>query len=577
VLRLSAPAAAVAAAGAIATAPVAPARSAPDLALSVHDLNGKRLPPAALNPLAVTDGPGAGGRLRRRHNYSGAIIVSLLILILVGSLVAFFIFYKRPEPIAATPPNPPGPVVVSKVSAPQKNSAPQKVSPQESQKPVPVVDQARVNEAIRKGVEYLKKEVLNTARLYHRDTLHKVAPANAHLGAVALAGLTLLECGVPPDDPAVQRAARDIRASAGQIHATYTLATAILFLDRLHADVPKGDAAPVREGANTVKAPKKSADDDRALIRSFALRIMTCQDEEGFWGYGRPVTKDEEERTFQLANNGQAAAEKLWYKNLSNSQFAALALWAAKRHGVPVRPALQKVAQAARAQQTAEGTWSYDLNLPMKHTSACAGLIFLALERALQPEAPVRAGLGSDDGKIGRGILDDPAVKKAMEFLGKFLNKPSTLTAKQRADREQNAREIKVYEEKFEKTKGENVPSVNWAGRDSFGGTIFGADSWGDLYLLWSIERVGVIYDVKEIQPGKGGKDWYNWGADIIVANQKEGGLWEDRFPGVPDTCFALLFLKRANIAKDLTDKLRELLSLEAANAPPRPMPGRKE
>ena len=96
---------------------------------------------------------------------------------------------------------------------------------------------------------------------------------------------------------------------------------------------------------------------------------------------------------------------------------------------------------------------------------------------------------------------------------------------------------------------------------------------------------VGVIYDVKEIPPGKGGpgkggKDWYRWGAEIIVANQKEEGQWEDRFPGVPDTCFALLFLKRANIAKDLTDKLRDVLGWNAVTAPPggqTPLPPRKE
>ncbi len=108
------------------------------------------------------------------------------------------------------------------------------------------------------------------------------------------------------------------------------------------------------------------------------------------------------------------------------------------------------------------------------------------------------------------------------------------------------ARAIKDYYEKYENTKGEKVPSVAWTMDFAFGGTIFGADSWGDIYLLWSIERVGVIYDVKQIPPGKGGKDWYHWGSDIIVANQKSTGLWEDRFPGVPDTCFALLFLKRA-------------------------------
>ena len=59
---------------------------------------------------------------------------------------------------------------------------------------------------------------------------------------------------------------------------------------------------------------------------------------------------------------------------------------------------------------------------------------------------------------------------------------------------------------------------------------------------------------------------------------QNPDGSWRERFPGVPDTCFALLFLQRANIVKDLTDKLRQARRLAAAAQPGRPAPqGRKE
>src|SRR5262249_19240609 len=79
------------------------------------------------------------------------------------------------------------------------------------------------------------------------------------------------------------------------------------------------------------------------------------------------------------------------------------------------------------------------------------------------------------------------------------------------------------------------------------------ADAWGDLYFLWSLERVAVIYDLKKVE----GKDWYAWGSAILLASQRPDGSWQDRFPGVPDTCFALLFLRRANLAKALPDELR--------------------
>ena len=45
-----------------------------------------------------------------------------------------------------------------------------------------------------------------------------------------------------------------------------------------------------------------------------------------------------------------------------------------------------------------------------------------------------------------------------------------------------------------------------------------------NLYFLWSVERVAVLYNLPTI----GKKEWYRWGAEILVANQKKDGNWED-------------------------------------------------
>ena len=75
------------------------------------------------------------------------------------------------------------------------------------------------------------------------------------------------------------------------------------------------------------------------------------------------------------------------------------------------------------------------------------------------------------------------------------------------------------------------------------------------LYLLWSIERVGVIYDVVTI----GNFEWYSWGSNILLRMQRTDGSWNagsgETGPDV-DTCFALLFLNRPDVAKDLTNLL---------------------
>src|SRR5262249_35992764 len=77
-----------------------------------------------------------------------------------------------------------------------------------------------------------------------------------------------------------------------------------------------------------------------------------------------------------------------------------------------------------------------------------------------------------------------------------------------------------------------------------------------NLYFLWSVERVGVLYNLATI----GNKDWYRWGAEILVANQQPAGHWDKggyhgAYPTL-DTCLALLFLKRANLATDLGGRL---------------------
>jgi hypothetical protein len=83
----------------------------------------------------------------------------------------------------------------------------------------------------------------------------------------------------------------------------------------------------------------------------------------------------------------------------------------------------------------------------------------------------------------------------------------------------------------------------------------FHPDAMGQLYLLWSIERVGVLCDLDTF----GGQNWYAWGSDVLLQSQKPAGSWEVAHGAIIDTCFALLFLKRVNVAHDLTKVLNDL------------------
>jgi hypothetical protein len=83
-----------------------------------------------------------------------------------------------------------------------------------------------------------------------------------------------------------------------------------------------------------------------------------------------------------------------------------------------------------------------------------------------------------------------------------------------------------------------------------------------NVYYLWSVERVAVLYHLDTI----GGKDWYSWGAKLLLASQDEDGHWStNSYPGsnpTIDTCLALLFLNKANFVPGLTEGLRDYVKV---------------
>jgi hypothetical protein len=66
-----------------------------------------------------------------------------------------------------------------------------------------------------------------------------------------------------------------------------------------------------------------------------------------------------------------------------------------------------------------------------------------------------------------------------------------------------------------------------------------------NLYYMYALERAGMLYDTAKF----GDHDWYQDGAKHLVRSQKDDGSWgkTDKAPNVTwDTCFAILFLKKA-------------------------------
>jgi hypothetical protein len=390
----------------------------------------------------------------------------------------------------------------------------------------PAEDTKAVDRAVERGVAYLRA----TQRKDGRWPL----PA---IGATALAGLTLLECGIPADDPGIQKAARAVREEASGVLVTYSLSLCILFLERLgdKSDEPLIQAMGVRllagqnsDGGWTYYCPSVSDAEQRRLKQLFKQRTALVAREKAGPG-GRPAVADPGPEILgmlaSIAGRQVSAPD-----DNSNTQFAILGLWVARRHGIPIEVAMARVQARFRGTQNSNAGWGYSAHYggdlaTSTYTMTCAGLLGLACAYGSTAEA------APADGK-SRPPLDpasERGIRRALQALGMIVGRP--------------------------------VPSVG-PSHSPVGGyaKAAGADARGRVtreyafYFLWSLERVAVAYGLKTI----GQKDWYAWGVRALLRTQHGDGSWRGACAlGGADTCFALLFLRRVNLAPDLTAQLK--------------------
>ncbi len=378
-----------------------------------------------------------------------------------------------------------------------------------------------IKQAIERGVAQLKTKQMKVGNW---DTGQNSA------GSTALAGVTLLECDVPPDDPVIQAAADHIRQASLQLNHIYSISLSIMFLDRL------GDPA------------------DIPLIESLTMRLLASQTARGGWDYNclpppdsevrrltaqvqqhnnmprrpgqrrrrdklaerRPLTKEIEDQLKALNQPAQAPQMSTRDDN-SNTQFATLALWVASRYELPVDAALARIDARFRLTQNVDGGWGYipaDLQSNSTSSMTCAGLLGLAVGHGARKMAEEESKLTAPNKKPApnRDLARDPVVRAGLQALGTVVGVP----------------------------RGQ-IP------RDAIGQTAH-----FDYYFLWSLERVAVAYGLDTI----GNKDWYRWGAELLLGAQDVTGGWGDDI----NTSFALLYLRRTNLAEDLTATLRGMV-----------------
>lgn len=408
--------------------------------------------------------------------------------------------------------------------------------------PARAVEKDAVNRAIDKGVKGLRDMKRPDGTWPYMQ-----------IGATALAGLTLLECGVKADDKDVAAAAAAVRKASVHLTHTYSLALSILFLDRLGEadDVPLIESLMVRllagqnpnDGGWTYDCPSISAAESRRLQAKIEghKQSTTRRETEA----KRTVKDLAPEIREQLAavERGQWIGEPgnappvlpnvpivLGMSDNSNTQFAALALWVGRRHGLPVERALTRLDRRFRTTQQPDGGWTYrgmgampemriimpGMGMDTTASMTCAGVLALAIVDGATLEYHREHKTKGKE----LDISEDKQLNKGLEALGTLIDNPKGL-----------------------KPQPQGNP---WMPPERVGGRTY--------YFLWSLERAAVALDLDTL----GKKDWYGWGAEILLENQMPDGRWfGDYSESGADTCFALLFLRRANLARDLTAQIK--------------------
>jgi hypothetical protein len=182
----------------------------------------------------------------------------------------------------------------------------------------------------------------------------------------------------------------------------------------------------------------------------------------------------------------------------SNTQYAVLALFAASRAAVVVPKApWQEAEKWFESKQNPDGGWGYD----------CA-------------EVP---GVGLVTTDASSGSMTTAALT------GLIVSK--------------------FYQGKDWKTEASVTKGIEWLGKNFAVNTNPGGPALWHYYYLYGLERVGTVSGLAEF----GGHRWYKEGAEYLIKSQAADGSWKSVTPQqqmltdqVTDTCFAILFLKRA-------------------------------
>ena len=231
---------------------------------------------------------------------------------------------------------------------------------------------------------------------------------------------------------------------------------------------------------------------DRGPIRTMGARLLAGQTKTGGWSYTCP------EVDVQIFNDLRKVEKKDGPGDNSNTQFAVLGLWVSSRYGVPIDDAMLEVAARFVGEQQEDGGWPYTAkDAASRDSMTSAGLFCLTVARANRLRKNQRATNVPIRGQR-ETLLSDPVYSRGLERVGTYAQTISPGSAR---------------------------------------------------YFIWSIERLGVLLGVEKL----GESPWFQQGASALLKTQQMDGSWPDGKGNLSDTCFAVLFLRRANLGSDIS------------------------
>jgi hypothetical protein len=356
----------------------------------------------------------------------------------------------------------------------------------------------RVDEAVRKGVAYLKTAA---------------SPGEEGIpNSDELLLLTLIHGGVPASDPRLsQLLASVLEAPLARTYKVALQAMALEELDRVKYQTRIFQCAQflvdnqLRDGMWSYGKPTALPDPPAGTPTPGTARKPLKSGEAV--DFGAPATGEKPRVERRIPVRRQREADEGGGDH-SNSQYAALGLRACHDAGIVLpRETLEKAAEAWRRSQVGAGEGEDDDDTPKKG------------RRVATP-----------GGAEARGWAYNGSQSKAT----------GSMTAGA-------VGALAIYDSILEKDWKKDAPVVsglNWLARNFTVRENPGHGREWHYYYLYALERAGMLTGVEKI----GSHDWYAEGAKYLLDHQRADGSWPggEEEEAVWNTCFAILFLKRS-------------------------------